>query len=451
MSMRGLRSILNHFRFVKGNNALVMTFFGIGVFSFGVLGLTQFTGAQAADCSNNSIMRCGATTAAEFKNKCNANAEGDLRAIYGHYWIPCDVQVVEGQAFKDNTVRVNGRVVATNAQSIGRVQKPGDHAISIAGRTYWEAPNSSAFKSDGLPTFVALDAQGNFKYAIIKDCGNPIYATPTPPTPPPVPPKPQPQYSCNALNITSINTTKKRFTASASASNGAQVVGYSFSFGDGKTLDSTNVTVDHEYAAPGSYTAKVTVKVKVGNEIKLVDGANCMKMVEVKIPAAVDCSALNIASKGNNAYDFTIVETHTNATYKGATLNFGDGKTLQVNGTTASHQYAKPGNYTVVATLAFDVNGQVKNAKCEAKVTMEACPTNPSLPKDSPDCAPCEYNPNLPKNSSDCKAPETPVAELPQTGMGDMLLSGFGASSLIVSASLYIGSRKDLLATLLSR
>lgn len=431
-----------------------MTFFGIGVFSFGVLGLTQFTGAQAADCSSNAIMKCGAASAAEFKNKCNANAEGDLRAIYGHYWIPCDVQVVEGQSYKDNTVRVNGRVVATNAQSIGRVQKPGDHAISIAGRTYWEAPNSSAFRSDGLPTLVALDAQGNFKYAIIKDCGNPIYATPTPPTPPPTPPKPptpQPQYSCTALNLMTISATKKRFTASASATNGAQVVGYSFNFGDGTVQDSTTPTVEHDYMTPGSYTAKVTAKIRVGNETKLVDGPNCVKKIEVKLPAAVGCTALNIASKGNNAYEFTIVETHTNATYKGASLSFGDGQTAQVAGTTASHQYAKAGNYTIVVTLSFDIGGQVKTAKCEAKVTMEVCPTNPSLPKDSPDCAPCEYNSELPKNSPDCNAPVTPVTELPMTGMGDMILSGFGASSMIVSASLYIGSRKDLLASLLNR
>lgn len=448
MSMRGLRSALNHFRFLKGNNALVVTFFGLGLLSFGALGLTQYTGAQAADCSNNSIMRCGANTPQEFKNKCTANAEGDLRSIYGHYLIPCDIQVVEGRSYKDNTVRVNGRVVATNAQSIGRVQKPGDHAISIAGRTYWEAPNNVAFASDGLPTFVALDAQGNFKYAVLKDCGNPVYAKPVPP---PKPPTPQPKYSCDMLNVSSITNTKKRFSATASATDGAQIVGYVFNFGDGQTQDTTGPTVDHEYARPGSYTAKVTVKVKVGNEIKLVDGANCIKKVEVKIPAAVDCTALNVANKGNNSYDFTIVETHTNATYKGASLNFGDGNTQQITGTAASHQYAKPGNYTIVATLSFDVDGQVKSAKCEAKVTMEVCPTNPSLPKDSPDCAPCEYNPNLPKDSPDCKAPEAPVAELPQTGTGNMLLSGFGAASMIVSASLYVGSRRDLLATLLNR
>lgn len=438
----------------------MVAFFSLGLLSFGVLGLTQFTGAQAADCSDNSIMRCGANTPQEFKDKCNTNAEGDLRAIYGHYWMPCDIQVVEGRSYKDNTVRVNGRVVATDAQSVGRVQKPGDHAINIAGRTYWEAPNSSAFVSDGLPTFVALDAQGNFKYAIIKDCGNPIYAkpvpptpaptpptpTPTPPTPTPVPPTPvppapQPKYSCDTLTVNAISSTKKRFLATASATNGAQVVGYVFNFGDGKTREATTSSIDYEYAGPGTYSARVAVKVKVGNEVKLVDGPNCVQKVEIKVPAAVDCVALNVATRGNNAYDFTIVKTATNATYKGASIAFGDGNAAQVSGTTAAHQYAKPGNYAVVATLSFDIDGQVKSVSCTAKVVTDACPHDSNLPKDSPDCRPPVV----------VAKQVTQVTELPQTGASDLLLSGFGVGSMIVSASLYISSRRDLLSALLGR
>ena len=187
--MRGLRNVINHFRYIKTNNLLVGTFFAIGLLSFGAMGLLQREPAQAMtrDCDDNAIIRCGVDNAAEFRTKYDENAPGDLAAIYGHYWIPRDIQVVEGQAFKDNTVRVNGRIVADNAQSIGRQQKPGDHSISIAGKTYWEGPNSSTFASDGLPTLVALDAQGNFKYAIIKGCGNPIYARPVAPPPPPEP------------------------------------------------------------------------------------------------------------------------------------------------------------------------------------------------------------------------------------------------------------------------
>ncbi len=446
MSMRGLRSVINKLRFVQGNNVLVGAFFGLGLLTFGFLGLTQFsTSAEAADCSGNSIMRCGANTPTEFKNKCNANAEGDLKAIYGHYRIPCDIRVVEGRSYKDNTVRVNGRVVATNAQSIGRFKKPGDHAIAIAGKTYWEAPNSSAFASDGLRTYVALDANGNFMYAVLADCGNPVYAKPVPPKP-----KPQPKYTCDSLTMTSSTASKKQFTAKGSASNGAQITGYVFDFGDGNTQDSASATATHEYA-PGSYTAKVSVRVTVNGQTQLVSGPNCVAKVEVKAPAAVDCTALDAIAKGNNTFDFKITETHTNATYKGATLDFGDGNKTSITGTTATHQFEKPGSYTVTATLSFDVDGQVKKATCSTQVTMEVCETNPSLPKDSPDCAVCEYDSSLPKDSPDCVAPAAPVEELPQTGAGNIIMGGFGAGSMIISASLYAGSRRDLFSALLNR
>lgn len=188
--MRGLRNIINQFRHLRGNKSLIAGVFVLGLGTFVGLGFfsqQNVAHAIARDCDDNAIMRCGAETAGEFRDKCNADATGDLKTIYGHYWIPCDVQVVDGQSFKDNTVRVNGRIVADNAQSIGRQQLNGEHPISISGKTYYEGPNATSFANDGLPTLVALDAQGNFKYAIIKGCGNPIYAHPVAPPPPPQP------------------------------------------------------------------------------------------------------------------------------------------------------------------------------------------------------------------------------------------------------------------------
>ena len=172
--MRSFKGIANHFRFIKSNTLIVASIFTLGLGVFGILGAASRDNAQALvrDCDANAIMNCGAADANEFRTKFNANAPGDLPAIYGHYWIPRDLQVVQGQAFRDGTVRVNGKVVATNAKSIGRQAIPGSRPISIAGKTYYETPNSAAFKTDGLPTMVALDAQGNFKYAVINACGN---------------------------------------------------------------------------------------------------------------------------------------------------------------------------------------------------------------------------------------------------------------------------------------
>lgn len=448
--MRGLRNVINYFRHFKGNKNLVGGVFILSLVVFGGLGLYQHTQANALvrDCDANAIMNCGADSAGEFATKYDQNAPGDLPAIYGHYWIPRDLQVVEGQSFKDNTVRVNGRIVADNAQSIGRQQKPGDHAISIAGKTYWEGPNSSTFASDGLPTFVALDAQGNFKYAVIKGCGNPIYARPVAPPPPP----PAPSYSCNMLNVEKITSTKQRFTATASAASGAEIVGYKFDFGDGSVQEVNTNVVEHEYSKPGTYSAKVTVKVKVNGQVIEVNGVNCAKQVTIEQPPAVACESLQAIKRDRTSYDITINKTNTNATYKGATIDYGDGTSKSITGTTDSHTFAKEGTYTIKATLQFDINGSVKSANCQTSVTVaaDACPTNPELPVNSPDCAPCPYNPDLPKNSPDCVQP--PVPELPKTGTpGGLIGAGFGLGSIIIAASFYLSSRRDLLTALLNR
>lgn len=433
--MRGFRSITNHFRYIKSNTLVVASVFALGLGIFGVLGLTQQDQAQALvrNCDANSIMNCGAADANEFRSKFNANAPGDLPAIYGHYWIPRDLQVVQGQSFKDGTVRVNGRVVATNAKSIGRQPLAGSRPISIGGKTYYESSNGTAFASDSLPTMVALDAQGNFKYAIINACGNPIYATPVPPTPP-TPPKPTPKYTCDSLTITHVSNTEKRFTYNASASGGAQIASYTIDFGDGSSQNTTATTIDHTYAKTGSITARVTAKVTVDGRTVDATGGNCVKSFTVNKPAEVACVALNSTYGGGNKYNFTITKSNTNATYQGATMDYGDGQSEQITGTTASHEYAQGGNYTITATLKFNIDGNVKEAKCSTSIQ------------------PCEYDSTLPKDSLDCKKPVTPAAvELPQTGPGQMIMGGLGIGSVIVATSFYVASRRDLLSTLLQR
>lgn len=296
--MRGLRHITNHFRYIKGNNVIVAAFFVLGLGMFGVAGLSHYEQAKAAEmvrnCDNNAIMYCGAATPAEFKQKFVENKPGDLPAIYSHYWIPQDLQVVQGQSFRDGTVRVNGKVVATNAKSIGRQKIAADsRMISIGGKTYYETPNATAFNADGLPTMVALDAKGNFKYAIINGCGNPVYATPAQaPTPPPTTPappktpeqpKPQaaPKYTCDYFNVENLSDTKKRFTVRSTALNGAQKAGYRIDFGDGSTQDISNDSVTYTYAQEGTYTARATAKFTVNGSAVEATGPNCVVQVTV--------------------------------------------------------------------------------------------------------------------------------------------------------------------------
>ena len=198
--MRGV-SMLNKFRYFAGTKAAVAGLFvlalvvtaGAGIYRMG-LGEAQ---AMARDCSTNSIIKCGIADYNELTAKYDENAHGDVRAIMDHYWIKREVQagdrVVHGTANNRGEVVAEGRVVATNAASIGRenLGKPSTHEISINGKKYYQTSHvgGEAFANPGgsLDALIVLDAEGNFKYALVKACGNPIYAKPVEPPKPPEP------------------------------------------------------------------------------------------------------------------------------------------------------------------------------------------------------------------------------------------------------------------------
>lgn len=196
--MRGMHNLVNKFRYAKGSKTLVASFFVMAVMLTGV-GMYQFnqTTADAASACNaqtNNIVPGGTNSYADVTRNYNANTCGDLKAIYNHYWIKPNLaagdRVLNGTSNNRGEVIADGRVVAKNAASIGRQAIKYSHPISINGQRYYQTSHvgGQAFVNPNasLPTLVVLDAQGNFKYAIIKACGNPIYATPVPPPKPPV-------------------------------------------------------------------------------------------------------------------------------------------------------------------------------------------------------------------------------------------------------------------------
>ncbi len=468
--MRGLTKIINHFRLAKSNSILLAGTFALAVFALG--GFVMFGQAQASSNPDNDIIRGGVSNGADFAAKCNADAPGDLHNIYGWYRIGCNDPVVEGQSCRNGTVSVNGRVVADNAQSEGRLPISGSHPISINGHTYYETPNSAAFLSECIPALVALDGNGNFMHAVLKPCGNPIYAHSVAPAPQPHPtptPTPTPVCACSSLTATKITSTRQRFVAAATHGNGSQITSYMFDFGDGTSQQSTSSSVEHDYAQPGTYTARVTVQFWVNGQYVTATSPNCVVQVVITAPpATATCQSLQAIQRDRTTYDITINQTSTNATYQGATINYGDGTSNNITGTTDSHTFANVGTYHIVATLQFGTGTTAKTATCQATVTIqtEVCPLNSTLPKNSPQCIACQYNANLPANSSqcvacpynaniantspDCVKAATVVTTLPVTGPMDGLLgAGVGAGGLIIATSFYLGSRRDLLASLL--
>jgi hypothetical protein len=421
--------------------------------------------ALPRDCDNNSIIYCGATSHAELAQKYNQNKTGDLPAVYNSYGLSASEinnagSVAKmGAVHKDGRVTVDGATVATNAMSIGRQHKNGSTPLNIAGKTYYNSPPSTSFASPSIVAYVYFHPNGQFKAAIITSCGNPVSGTPLPPPPPP---PPAPTYKCVSLTAAKITRTEYNFTATAAVTGGAEVVSYRYDFGDGKSQTVNATTVKHVYEAPGTYTAKLSVNVKVGNEVKTVTAPACQVNVTVAPAPAYACDSLKARTikLEDRTYAFDLAYTVSGgAALTSVDYDFGDGQTRKevspADAQSVTHSYVKAGNYTTVATLHFTAENTVKDVKCQVTITIspEMCPLNPSLPKDHPDCAPCPIpgKEQYPKDSPYCVTPPVTVTELPTTGPMDMVGAGVGLSSMVVAGYYWYASRRDLLTAFLER
>jgi len=415
--------------------------------ALGVFGYHQVNAGARQDCDNNAIIYCGAQTPSEFISKATANNPADLQAIYQNFGLaPADYNkfvttAKMGTAYKDGRIVVDGRTVATDAWSIGRL---GNHdgqtfkrEYTIAGHTYYASHNTDIFLSDNIPVMVMFDEKGVMKFAVLTACGNPITG-----------PKTTPHYSCDLLQKQTVEGQKNTysFTTKASATNGAMLAKVVYDFGDGSaqvTKNSLSDAVTHTYTKEGNYIAKVTVYVTLpgGNQIP-VTGAQCQTQITVEAPpiVAYTCDSLQaLPAKDELSYTFTANTSSKNATLSGADFDFGDGTTSQnvtpgtdANIVSVDHTYQNAGDYTTKATVHFQVTGEngdktIKSVNCEVQISTKVCSTNPNLPPNSPECQPCKYNNKLPHDSPKCKA--KPVAKvLPNTGAGDVIGLFAGAS-----------------------
>lgn len=98
------------------------------------------------------------------------------------------------------------------------------------------------------------------------------------------------------------------------------------------------------------------------------------------------CDSLTIAKKAGRqiTVDSLKYTVTGGATFKNVSYDWGDGTTPMVTDkvTGVDHTYAKDGEYNVVATVNFTVNGQVKSATCTAKVIYQnGTPVTPTTPE----------------------------------------------------------------------
>jgi hypothetical protein len=409
------------------------------------------------DCENDTIIKCGAVTQTELLQKYDSNT-GDVQHIYSHYGISrSDIagqtsEVKSGVVYQDGRVVVDGKTVATGAYSLARLpfySKTGEapRTIKINGTTLYEGPNMSIFVRP-VDAYVFM-RNGQFHGAVLSACGNPLMATPvTPPAP-----KPQPVYSCDSLQATKIDRTNFKFTSAATAKNGASIVSYTYNFGDNHTETTTSSSVNHTYSKPGTYTATLSVTIKVGATTKTITAEACKTTVKVEavpVTPLYSCNSLTarIVKAETRTYGYTLNFTaEGGATLQKVVYNFGDNTSATFNKVTdVQHSYAKAGSYKTVATVYFNVKKgettSVVSRTCTVtiNISQEMCtvPGKENLPKNSPQCAETPITPQTPPT-------------LPQTGMEDLLSGGLGLSSITAAGYYFVNSRKSLIDALLKR
>lgn len=186
MSFRGtLRSLRKK---ISKKTAIVAAVVVLGI-TGGVVAGVKNVAAENPDCDSNAVMRCGAYDLGTLKRQYDSSAS--TRAIFAASPFRISSSAfngavssngfVNGYVNRNNTITVNGRVVATNAITAGRQYIPGSTKMNIPGVTAYTRPPSVSFKQASLQAYVKLDANGKFQFAIIKACGNPATGKPTPP------------------------------------------------------------------------------------------------------------------------------------------------------------------------------------------------------------------------------------------------------------------------------
>jgi hypothetical protein len=157
----------------------------LGIFSPSVSALT-ISGGQ--DCDANAVIRCGIGDSSRMSASYQTSGVADVYSCFGISQQDInsfDGEAVAGSVTSTGKVIVNGKTVATGAMTAGRQDMPGSTAISCGGHTFFKRPPSVSFVSSSLPAFVIM-RNGQFAYAIISSCGNPVMATPVAPVTPKV-------------------------------------------------------------------------------------------------------------------------------------------------------------------------------------------------------------------------------------------------------------------------
>lgn len=395
------------------------------VFTAGLIGFNSVGAGFVADCDPNAIMKCGAPSPTKFISNAKTDKPGDLKMIYSWYGMTPEeygrfVKTARpGELYRDGRAVVDGQVVGTASETLGRNPRSHQKVIKIPGAPdkYYQSKTQYSFASGvkSLPIMVMFTPHGAAEFAVINACGNPIEFS-----------QKTPKYSCDKLHKSAVTgkANTYQFWTDATAKNNAVVTKLVYNFGDGKTktiaTKNPNTKVTHTYAKPGDYKVTVQVYVQIpGKQTKKTAISEaCSTTVTIAKPFQ-QCLAISakIVKPEDRSYEITVTTKQGNGSeLKSANFDFGDGKTaVDVARTTESsvvttHAYDKAADYTIKATVNFTTAYGVESVACQTSLSIaeKTVPPKPVVVK-----------------------PVASVTPLPKTGIGSV--AGIFAGTSIAS------------------
>jgi hypothetical protein len=216
----------------------------------------QAYAASGADCDNNAVVYCGASSVngliAKYNNGDGRNSAHSIQAIFNSFGISSsDIQAMgstaqSGSVSSSGNVFVGNQLVATNALTAGRQNMAGSTRRGNQGTVFYTRPPRVSFQSSTLQAFVVMK-NGVFQFAILTSCGNPVMAHPKPkPTPPPQ--KPHPQTPAPAPTKPKPRTRSSTNVCNGSTSNSNS--GVASQSGNCSTNTTNNTTVMQAQTPP---------------------------------------------------------------------------------------------------------------------------------------------------------------------------------------------------------
>lgn len=172
-----------HSKFKKLYMAVTGSLLGAAILMTSMAGASNLSIGGPSDCDDNAIIRCGAHSVDALVS--DYNSKPYIRGVYAAFGInngdisALSSNAVQGRVTKQGDVYANGRLVAQNAMTGGRQDIPGSTKMNFNGAIFFARPPSVSFQSDSLPAFVSMN-NGQFQFAVIASCGNPVKAAAVP-------------------------------------------------------------------------------------------------------------------------------------------------------------------------------------------------------------------------------------------------------------------------------